>query len=97
MIKARSRHESLNPQRRLEKQAESSNILRFSSVKQLYAFASKLATLPEVCDEFSVAGESYEKLASRIAKKLSDPNELQNWKHHLEKVGFKSSSKGGVA
>lgn len=97
MIKARSRHESLNPQRRLEKQAESSNILRFSSVKQIYAFASKLAALPDVCDEFSVAGESYEKLASRIAKKLSDPNELQNWKHHLEKVGFKSSSKGGVA
>lgn len=97
MIKARSRHESLNPQRRLEKQAESSNTLRFSSVKQIYAFANKLAALPDVCTEFSVAGESYEQLASRIAKKLSDPNELQNWKHHLEKVGFKSSSKGGAA
>lgn len=97
MLKARSRHESFNPQQRSEKQTDQSGLVRFSSVKQIYAFANKLAVLPEVSSEFSVAGETYEQLASRIAKKLSDPNELQNWKHHLEKVGFKSKFKGDAA
>ena len=41
--------------------------------------------------------ESFEKLASRIAAKLSDPNELQNWKSHLQAVGFKLKQNRKVA
>lgn len=66
----------------------------FSSPQQIYVFANKLAQLPDVIDEFSMPGESFEKLASRIAAKLSDPNELQNWKSQLQMVGFKSKSRG---
>ena len=66
----------------------------FSSPQQIYVFANKLAQLPDVINQFSVPGESFEKLASRIAAKLSDPNELQNWKSHLQAVGFKSKSRG---
>ena len=68
--------------------------LVFSSPQQIYVFANKLAHLPEVISKFSSPGESYEKLASRIAAKLSDPNELQNWKSWLDEVGFKAKSKG---
>lgn len=66
----------------------------FSSPQQIYVFANKLAQLQDVIDEFSMPGESFEKLTSRIAAKLSDPNELQNWKSHLQVVGFKSKSRG---
>ncbi len=66
----------------------------FSSPQQIYVFANKLAQLPDVINQFSVPGESFEKLASRIAAKLSDPNELQNWKSQLQMVGFKSKSRG---
>ena len=68
----------------------------FSSPQQIYVFANKLAQLPDVINQFSMPGESFEKLASRIAAKLSDPNELQNWKSHLQTVGFKSKSRGVV-
>lgn len=69
----------------------------FASPKQLYMFANKLAHLPEVIGKYSAPGESYENLASRIAGKLSDPKERQNWKAHLEEVGFKSKAKGAAA
>ena len=71
-----------------------SEFLVFSSPQQIFVFANKLAHLPEVISKFSTPGESYEKLASRIAAKLSDPNELQNWKSWLDEVGFKAKSKG---
>ncbi|WP_151751991.1 helix-turn-helix domain-containing protein [Acinetobacter bereziniae] len=76
------------------KSSGDSDSVFFSSPQQIYVFANKLAQLPDVIDEFSMPGESFEKLTSRIAAKLSDPNELQNWKSHLQAVGFKSKSRG---
>ncbi|RZG48089.1 hypothetical protein [Acinetobacter wuhouensis] len=70
--------------------------LRFASPSQLYMFANKLAHHPDVIKKFSSAGESYESLAGRIAAKLSDPNELQNWKEYLQEVGFKSKGRGAA-
>lgn len=71
--------------------------LVFSSAKQMFMFANKLARLPEVSSKFSTPGESYEDLASRIAAKLSDPNERQNWKYYLDEVGFKPKAKEAAA
>ena len=76
------------------KSSGESDSVFFSSPQQIYVFANKLAQLPDVIDEFSMPGESFEKLTSRIATKLSDPNELQYWKSHLQAVGFKSKSRG---
>lgn len=76
------------------KSSGDSDSVFFSSPQQIYVFANKLAQLPDVIDEFSMPGESFEKLTSRIAAKLSDPNELQNWKSQLQMVGFKSKSRG---
>lgn len=76
------------------KSSGDSDSVFFSSPQQIYVFANKLAQLPEVINQLSIPGESFEKLASRIAAKLSDPNELQNWKSQLQMVGFKSKSRG---
>ncbi|MCM8511574.1 helix-turn-helix domain-containing protein [Acinetobacter bereziniae] len=76
------------------KSSGESDSVFFSSPQQIYVFANKLAQLPDVINQFSLPGESFEKLASRIAAKLSDPNELQNWKSQLQMVGFKSKSRG---
>ncbi len=76
------------------KSSGDSDSVFFSSPQQIYVFANKLAQLSDVIEEFSMPGESFEKLTSRIAAKLSDPNELQNWKSHLQAVGFKSKSRG---
>ncbi len=70
------------------------DFLVFSSPSQLYMFANKLAHHPEVMSKYSSAGESYENLAGRIAAKLSDPTERQNWKSYLADVGFKPKGKG---
>lgn len=72
------------------------DFLVFSSPNQLYMFANKLAHHPEVMSKYSSAGESYENLAGRIAAKLSDPTERQNWKSYLADVGFKPKGKGAV-
>ncbi len=78
------------------KSSGESDFVFFSSPQQIYVFANKLAQLTDVIDEFSMPGESFEKLASRIAAKLSDPNELQNWKSHLQAVGFKPKGRGAA-
>ncbi|MDO6646535.1 helix-turn-helix domain-containing protein [Acinetobacter guillouiae] len=78
------------------KSSGESECIFFSSPQQIYVFANKLAQLPDVIDEFSMPGESFEKLASRIAAKLSDPTELQNWKSHLQAVGFKPKGRGAA-
>ncbi len=72
------------------------DFLVFASPSQMYMFANKLAHHPEVISKYSTAGESYENLAGRIAAKLSDPNELQNWKEYLQEVGFKSKGRGAA-
>ena len=78
------------------KSSGESDLVFFSSPQQIYVFANKLAQLSDVIDEFSMPSESFEKLASRIAAKLSDPNELQNWKSHLQAVGFKPKGRGAI-
>lgn len=70
------------------------DFLVFASPSQIYMFANKLARHPEVISKYSTAGESYENLAGRIAAKLSDPTERQNWKSYLADVGFKPKGKG---
>lgn len=74
-----------------------SDFLVFASPSQMYMFANKLARHPEVISKYSTAGESYENLAGRIAAKLSDPTERQNWKSYLADVGFKPKGKGEAA
>ncbi|KAF1025008.1 MAG: hypothetical protein GAK29_02177 [Acinetobacter bereziniae] len=73
------------------------DFLVFASPSQMYMFANKLARHPEVISKYSTAGESYDNLASRIAAKLADPSERQNWKLYLADVGFKHKGKGVVA
>lgn len=65
------------------------DFLVFASPSQMYMFANKLARHPEVISKYSTVGESYENLAGRIAAKLADPTERQNWKSYLANVGFK--------
>lgn len=72
------------------------DFLIFASPSQMYMFANKLARHPEVISKYSTAGESYENLAGRIAGKLADPSERQNWKSYLADVGFKSKSRGAA-
>ena len=84
-IKSKSEKTNLDP-----------DFLVFASPNQMYMFANKLARHPEVISKYSTAGESYENLAGRIAAKLSDPTERQNWKSHLQAVGFKPKSRGAA-
>lgn len=72
------------------------DFLVFASPSQMYMFANKLARHPEVISKYSTAGESYENLAGRIAAKLAEPTERQNWKSYLAEVGFKSKSRGAA-
>lgn len=72
------------------------DFLVFASPSQMYMFANKLARHPEVISKYSTAGESYENLAGRIAEKLAEPTERQNWKSYLAEVGFKSKSRGSA-
>lgn len=73
------------------------DFLVFASPSQMYMFANKLARHPEVISKYSTAGESYENLAGRIAVKLADPTERQNWKSYLADVGFKPKGRGAAA
>ncbi|MCU4436120.1 helix-turn-helix domain-containing protein [Acinetobacter bereziniae] len=71
-----------------------SDFIVFASLSQMYLFANKLAKHSDVINKFSAVGESHESFVERIAKKLADPEERQNWKEYLIAVGFKSK---GVA
>ena len=65
--------------------------------KQIQTFALKLAHHPEFSGKFSEPGESYEKLAARIAIKLKDPAQAKAWECYLKQVGFGGSLIGAVA
>lgn len=100
LIKANLKYSKQNPvkpQRNQNESSESSDsdFLTFASVKQMYMFANKLTAHPVVVRKFSAPGESTEAFASRIAAKLSDPQERQNWKTYLDDVGYKANAKGG--
>ncbi|WOE31959.1 MULTISPECIES: helix-turn-helix domain-containing protein [unclassified Acinetobacter] len=58
------------------------------SEKQIYAFAQKLSHHPEFSGKYSEPGDSYEKLAAKIALKLSDPVQAKKWESYLKEVGF---------
>lgn len=58
------------------------------SEKQIFVFAEKLSQHPEFTSKFSEPGESYEKLAARIAVKLKDPAQAKKWEIYLKQVGF---------
>lgn len=99
LIRAYYKYEKLSKPQQLSKTLndhQDSNEVKFASINQLYMFANKLAHLPEVSSKYSSPGETYEKLASRIAAKLSDPKERQNWKSHLQAVGFKPKGRGAA-
>lgn len=59
--------------------------------KQIAVFAQKLAHHSEFAGKFSEPGDSYEKLASKIAMKLENPVQAKKWESYLKQVGF-----GGV-
>ncbi|MGO1061815.1 helix-turn-helix domain-containing protein [Acinetobacter lwoffii] len=58
------------------------------SEKQIFTFAQKLSQHPEFTSKFSEPGETYEKLAARIAVKLKDPAQAKKWEGYLKQVGF---------
>jgi hypothetical protein len=67
------------------------------SEKQIHSFAQKLSQHPEFSSKFSEPGESYDKLAARIAVKLEDPAQAKKWESYLKQVGFSGSLSGAAA
>lgn len=63
------------------------------SEKQIATFAQKLAHHPEFSGKFGEPGESFEKLAARIAVKLEDPTQAKKWESYLKQVGFSGNLK----
>ena len=63
------------------------------SEKQIATFAQKLAHHPEFSSKYSEPGESFEKLAARIAVKLEDPTQAKKWESYLKQVGFSGNLK----
>lgn len=61
--------------------------------KQIATFAQKLAHHPEFSSKYSEPGESFEKLAARIAVKLEDPTQAKKWEPYLKQVGFSGNLK----
>jgi hypothetical protein len=66
------------------------------SEKQIHTFAQKLSQHPEFSSKFSEPGESYEKLAARIAVKLEDSAQAKKWEPYLKQVGFNGSLQGAA-
>ena len=62
--------------------------------KQIYGFAIKLSRLPEFANKYSEPGDSYEKLAAKIAVKLEDPVQAKAWEPFLKQVGFTGELRG---
>lgn len=65
--------------------------------KQIQVFAQKLSHHPEFAGKFSEPGESYDKLAARIAVKLENPAQAKKWESYLKQVGFNGSLQGDKA
>ena len=98
LIKVYLRHQNQNAMNSQKATSGNSNsdFLIFASPSQMYMFANKLTAHPDVIRKFSSPGESTETFAGRIAAKLADPSERQNWKSYLADVGFKSKSRGAA-
>ncbi|OTG83277.1 helix-turn-helix domain-containing protein [Acinetobacter sp. ANC 5054] len=65
--------------------------------KQIAAFAQKLAHHSEFSSKYSEPGDSYEKLAAKIAVKLEDPAQAKKWEKYLKQVGFTGTIAGETA
>lgn len=65
--------------------------------KQIQTFAQKLANHPEFAGKYAEPGESYEKLAARIAVKLEKPEQAKKWESYLKQVGFNGVLRGDTA
>lgn len=65
--------------------------------KQIQTFAQKLANHPEFAGKYAEPGESYEKLAARIAVKLEKPEQAKKWESYLKQVGFNGVLRGDAA
>lgn len=65
--------------------------------KQIQVFAQKLAHHPDFAGKFSEPGETYDKLAARIAVKLENPAQAKKWESYLKQVGFNGSLQGNAA
>jgi len=64
------------------------------SEKQIYAFAQKLSHHSEFASKYSEPGDTYEKLAAKIAVKLSNPAQAKKWEEYLKEVGFSGILEG---
>ena len=80
-----------------EKPSSTGNKSQQLSEKQIHSFALKLSQHPEFSSKFSEPGESYDKLAARIAVKLEDPAQAKKWESYLKQVGFSGSLAGSAA
>lgn len=65
--------------------------------KQIQTFAQKLANHPDFAGKYAEPGESYEKLAARIAVKLEKPEQAKKWESYLKQVGFNGVLRGDAA
>ena len=103
MLKARAKYAKMKtPVQRFSENKSSSNGTDSVSEqpqltsKQVFNFANRLARHPEISSKYGEPGESYDQLASRIAMKLSDPEQIKKFMPYLEQVGFKQA-KGAAA
>ena len=79
---------SNNQNSALAKPSNTASSAQQLSEKQIHTFAQKLSNHPEFASKFSEPGESYEKLAARIAVKLENPAQAKKWESYLKQVGF---------
>lgn len=72
-------------------------VITFTSEKQLFAFARRLALLPHLPPQYSQPGESWQEVGKRIANLLTDPEKQKPLIPLLVELGFKDSTKGASA
>lgn len=72
-------------------------VITFASEKQLFAFARRLALLPNLPAQYSQPGESWQDVGKRIANLLKDPEQQKPFIPYLLEMGFKNSAKETAA
>lgn len=82
-----------NPEKTGYSKTTASENAKQLSDKQIASFAQKLAHHPEFSSKYSEPGESFEKLAARIAVKLQNPTQAKKWEGYLKQVGFSGNLK----
>lgn len=82
-----------NPEKTEYSKTSASENPKQLSDKQIASFAQKLAHHPEFSSKYSEPGESFEKLAARIAVKLQNPTQAKKWEGYLKQVGFSGNLK----